>query len=543
MTPTPSLSLSFSLNVESADQNRRIIAGKIVPFGDEIGNTSVGPVRFEAGSIDYSGKVKLLLEHRNTEPIGFATKIEERSEGLWAEFSVAQTTRGNDALIEASTGLRDGFSVGVEVVASKPKQGALVVSKSYLREVSLVESAAFKSAAVERVAASEDVVSAEATAEAEIQTEKETEMADMVNIAGTIAMEPVEVEAPETSPSVEDAAPAVSASAAQVQAAKRVAPVFVTERVAPLTGGDYLKHKIFAAMGDRESARIITAADDSTATNTGLTLPQTINEFVVDTFATRPTIDAIGVQSLEGISGMSYNIPTMVGGTAPTVADTNEGAAPSETGMTSSYQTVQINKFMGLQRVSFELMERSLPSFGELMLRELQKAYSKATDTAVIAALTAGGTQATAASGDIAGLQAFIATEGPAAYIGTGGDYATELVASSAWWTALLSANDSTDRPLFPTLGPVNTPGAASAQSSSANVFGTNFRVDHNIATAGLIDESAFLIAPASVEIRETPTTQLRVNVLTTGEIEVSLHGYLSVAVIKPKGVRRFNLT
>ena len=157
----PTLSLNFSIDVEAADTERRIIAGKIVPFGEEVGHTNVGPVRFEAGSIDYSKRVKLLMEHRNTEPIGFAEKIEQRDGGLWAEFSVAPTTRGTDALIEASTGLRTGFSVGVEVVASKPVNGVLTVSKSVLREVSLVESAAFKSAAVERVAASEDAEEAD----------------------------------------------------------------------------------------------------------------------------------------------------------------------------------------------------------------------------------------------------------------------------------------------------------------------------------------------------------------------------------------------
>ena len=79
---TPSLSLTFSLTVEAADADRRVIAGKIVPFDGEIGNTNVGPVRFSKGSIDFSNRVKLLLEHRNTEPIGFAQRIEERPEGL-----------------------------------------------------------------------------------------------------------------------------------------------------------------------------------------------------------------------------------------------------------------------------------------------------------------------------------------------------------------------------------------------------------------------------------------------------------------------------
>ena len=56
------LHLTFNTTVESSDANRRIIAGKIVPFG-EIGNTSAGQVVFEKGSISYNtgGKIKLLL--------------------------------------------------------------------------------------------------------------------------------------------------------------------------------------------------------------------------------------------------------------------------------------------------------------------------------------------------------------------------------------------------------------------------------------------------------------------------------------------------
>ena len=42
--------INFSADLE-ASESRRIIAGKIVPFENEIGNTSAGKVIFEAGSI------------------------------------------------------------------------------------------------------------------------------------------------------------------------------------------------------------------------------------------------------------------------------------------------------------------------------------------------------------------------------------------------------------------------------------------------------------------------------------------------------------
>jgi hypothetical protein len=53
-----------------------------------------------------------------------------------------------------------------------------------------------------------------------------------------------------------------------------------------------------------------------------------------------------------------------------------------------------------------------------------------------------------------------------------------------------------------------------------------------------------FLVAPSSVYVWESPQTQLRVNVLTSGEIEINLYGYLAIYLAKSgKGVRKFNLT
>ena len=520
----PTLSLNFSIDVEAADTERRIIAGKIVPFGEEVGHTNVGPVRFEAGSIDYSKRVKLLMEHRNTEPIGFAEKIEQRDGGLWAEFSVAPTTRGTDALIEASTGLRTGFSVGVEVVASKPVNGVLTVSKSVLREVSLVESAAFKSAAVERVAASEDAEEAvaEAPAEAEHPTDKETEMTEPV----------VQVE--------ETAAPAVEASAKSVSA-PQVAPIFTKPRHEGMTSLDYFGHKIKAAMGDSESMQLVQAADDSTATNTGLTLPQHLNEFVTTSFGTRPAIDAAGGARPLLSSGMSFTIPKLQ--VAPTVATTAEGAATSETGMTSNYQTISVVKKSGLNRVSFELLDRSEPAFQELLLREMIRAYATDTDKYVLAQMIAGGTAATATAADFDGLNSFVATEGPAIYSATGGMYGSQLLTNSSWWSLLLAEQDSTGRPMFPSLAPMNAPGAVTAQSNTGSVFGAAFSVDHNFTATTKVDDSAILFAPEAVAIWESPTTQLRVNVLTSGEVEFNLYGYIAADVLIAGGVRRFNLT
>ena len=513
-----------------ANVEERLISGKIVPAGTgEVGNTSAGKVVFEKGAIalpEDPKTVRLLNQHDARQPLGKATQFTEQEDGIYASFKVSKSNRGTEALILAEEGLQSGLSVGVEVIKSKQKGNVMFVSAAKLLEVSLVTEPAFKSAQVIDVAAEEtpEVVEEEIT-----PTESETAVENT----------------PETV-----AAPAVEAAA--VEAARPTvvtATTHVRERIAPITGAQYLEANIKAALGDDEARRTVRAADDSTSTNTGLTLAPHLNTFITDTFTGRPAFEAVTRSALTE-SGMSFTVPRMytnnaTPNTAPTVADTNEGAAPSETGMTSSYDTVTVEKFSGLQRVSFELVDRSSPAFMELMMTELRKAYESATDKALIAAFTANGTQATGVAATAAGLQSFISVEGAAAYKGTGGDFANKLVASTDQWAAIAGYADSTGRALYSAQGPTyNASGNAVATSVRGGILGTDLIVDHNITTSGVIDESAFLVAPSSVYTWESPTTQLRVNVLTSGEIEINLYGYLAIYVAKSgKGVRRFNYT
>ena len=535
--------LTFSAEL-TANVEERTISGKIVPAGTgEVGNTSAGRVVFEKGAIalpEDPKTIKLLNQHDMRQPLGKATSFSEDSQGnIYGSFKISRSNRGTEALILAEEGLQSGLSVGVEVITAKNKGGVMHVSAAKLFEVSLVTEPAFKSAQVIDVAAESDIEAATSTSTktttinttiVEIETETESEQS-MENTPETVA------------------APAVEAAAVEAARPVVTATTHVRERIAPITSAQYLEANIKAALGDDEARRTVRAADDSTSTNTGLTLPQHLNTFITDTFSGRPAFEAATRSALTE-SGMSFTVPRLYtnAGTpdvAPTVADTNEGAAPSETGMTSAYDTVDVNKFSGLQRVSFELVDRSSPAFMELMMAELRKAYEKATDAALLSAFISSGTTAATTAATAAGLQSFISVEGAAAYKGTGGDFANKLVASTDQWAAITGYADSTGRPLYSAQGPTqNAAGAARSTAVVGNVLGTDLIVDHNIAASGIVDNSAFLVAPSSVYVWESPQTQLRVNVLTSGEIEINLYGYLAIYLAKSgKGVRKFNLT
>ena len=499
-------------------EERREISGKIVPMGTgEVGSTNMGGVVFAANSIDVTdiSKIKLLSQHDMKKPVGRMTAAEVRPDGIYATFKLSRSTGGNDALIQAQEGLVSGLSVGAEIIASSPsRDGHIVVTAAKLKEVSLVTEPAFKSAQVLEIAA-EEVIPAE-------ETQPESE--------------PV-VE--ETTTSVE--APAVEAAAVEAARPTVVANLQVKERTAPISSSQYLEASIKAAMGDDNARRTVLAADDSTSTNTGLTLPQHLNQFVTTTFTGRPAFEAVTRNALPD-SGMSFTIPKL--GTAPTSADVDEAATITPTGMTSTYDTVTVNKFAGRNVVTWELIDRSSPAFMELLMTELRKSYEKATDAALIAAFTASGTAATGVAATAAGLQSFISVEAAAAYKATGGNFANKLVASTDQWAAINGYVDGASRPLYSAQGQTqNASGATVPTAVTGNVLGTSLIVDHNISVSGIVDESAFLVAPESVYVWESPTTQLRLNVLATGEIDIALYGYLAIGVLKGgAGVRRFNL-
>jgi HK97 family phage prohead protease len=500
-------------------EERREISGKIVPMGTgEVGSTNMGGVVFAANSIDVTdiSKIKLLSQHDMKKPVGRMTAAEVRPDGIYATFKLSRSTGGNDALIQAQEGLVSGLSVGAEIIASSPsRDGHIVVTAAKLKEVSLVTEPAFKSAQVLEIAA-EEVIPAE-------ETQPESE--------------PV-VE--ETTTSVE--APAVEAAAVEAARPTVVANLQVKERTAPISSSQYLEASIKAAMGDDNARRTVLAADDSTSTNTGLTLPQHLNQFVTTTFTGRPAFEAVTRNALPD-SGMSFTIPKL--GTAPTSADVDEAATITPTGMTSTYDTITVNKFAGRNIATWELIDRSSPAFMELLMTELRKSYEKATDAALIAAFTASGVQATGVAATAAGLQSYISVESAAAYKNTGGNFANKLVASTDQWAAINGYVDGASRPLYSAQGQTqNASGATVPTSVVGNVLGTSLIVDHNISVSGIVDESAFLVAPESVYVWESPTTQLRLNVLATGEIDIALYGYLAIGVLKGgAGVRRFNLS
>jgi HK97 family phage major capsid protein len=512
--------VNFSMSITAADTQKRTISGRVVTWGEE-GNTSAGKTVFAANSIEIGKNTKLLLEHDRTRPIGKLIAYDVTTEGIDATFKVANTMAGEDALVEASDGLRDGFSVGVAVDAWDNKKGVMEISAAKLIEISLVTDPAIASARVEKVSATETAV--EETTEVSTETPK-TEGDDLVS---ETVSEAVSTEA-------------VEAAKSEVTAVTAAAPVTYARPRSPIIdSASYLEHTIKAAMGNDDSRQYVKFADDTT-TNTGLTLPQHMTEFITTSIDGRPAVDAVS-QGVLPSNGMSFTIPKL--STAPTVdSDSTETEALGGTSMASSYITVDVKKAAGMQTISWELLDRSSPLFYAELIKELNYAYAKATDTALVSALVAGGTQGSTQAATIAGLKAYIAKETPAAYKAAG-KFAKNLIANTAWWETIIGAEDTTNRPLFIAAQPNNAPGSVSVNSLTGTVMGQNLFVDPHMSVTTLIDDSAFLVVPEAVTFYEAPKTTLQVQALANGQLQVAVYGYYGIATKVGAGIRRFNLT
>jgi HK97 family phage prohead protease len=543
--------LTFSGNIEAVDNgDRRTISGKIAPYG-EVGNTSAGRVVFAENSITVPepSKVKLLMQHDNSKPVGRMQSVTSNKTGLYASFKVSASTRGSDAILLAQEQLMDGLSVGVEVDDSRQEKDYLLVTAATLKEVSLVESAAFPSAAVLKIAAQENAVDPNQPTETTGETvdkapEEMASEATFLPDGATVTLKSVSYEKDDAEGLTEP-----------VEAARKIIKpsALNSQRVrTPITSmGAYTEHKIKAALGSEESKLYVTAADDSWTTNPAFNPTQYLSEFVTNTRFPRSAVDACSRGVLPP-KGNTINVPSLVdsngglNGVAPTVTVEAEAGAVSATGMVTEYLTGTVNKYSGMNTLSVELLERTdNPQFFAELTNQLQIAYMNATDQAVITAINATGFTSTGVAATAAGLISYTA-ESTANVYKNSGYFAQNFVGSTGIYNLLLGAVDSTGRPIFNAYQPnaaalANAAGMVSNNSVRGNVLGLDLYVDRFM-TAGVADDSAFILAPEAFTVYESPQAYMSVNVVSNLQVQVAIYGFMATIAKIPYGICRLNI-
>ena len=518
------MEINFSMDIVAADAAKREISGRVVTWGEQ-GFTSAGATIFEPRSIEFGKKTKLLLEHERTRPIGTLKAYEITDQGINATFHVAKTSAGEDALVEASTGLRDGFSVGVKVDSWDNQDGVMVIKAAKLVEVSLVTDPAIDSARVASVAAAESEEQISESTDSENNNNEGEPVSDTTVPAPAVVTEAVEA----------------AATPAPVQAAQS-APSYTTAPRLDLnvSAGQYAMAQIAASRGDADARDLVAALQVATvAENTGMVPPTYLRDVIGIIDSSRPFIDSIERAALPA-SGMKIFTPKL--GAQATVAVTAEGAEFSSTDTAVTFQEDTVVKFAGAGKIDVELLDRSDPSFLDLYLRELAASYAQKTDAyaAQIAAQNA--------------TQSSSSTIYKAIALGIADSYGVTrktpdrlLVANTGGedgidFSGILGAVDSTGRPLFAAAAPQNANGLVTQGSTAGTVAGLGLVVDPNYTGDDANAKHALVYPSNAMRFHESGTLQLRANVVANGQVEIGLYGYVAVVNRYPSAFRKLNV-
>ena len=511
------MKLEIPIQITAADSIKRTIAGRIVSF-NETANASTGKVMFQDGSL-IPAPVKLNLEHDGTRPIGKSMSMDFSTDktAIDGVFKIANTTAGSDALVEAQDGLRDGFSV--EVMANEftyDKAGTMVVSSGEIVGVALVTNPAFKSARVSDVAATEAKPETSDTPSEETQTEGD-----------------------EVSDSIVNEAPAVETVEASRNVKATGTPIAYTAPRLEFSAPKYLENKIKAALGSEDARQFILAADNNTTDSAGLVPTRQLTEVINGVSNTiRPSIDAISRGTLPD-AGMTFEIPKIT--VAPTVAETNQGSAFSDTNMESSFLSVPIKKFAGQQNFTVELLTRTSPLFYTELLNNMVAAMAKAQNAYVSSILVAnasvdGTTLSTFPTA--AELLAFVSRGAATVYTGTQ-DFARNIIMGASQWANTMSLNNG-GTPIYVASNPSNNAGVVTPTSLRGNVAGLDLYADF-AAPAGSDDGSIIIVNPNAYTWYEGTQYSLRAESSADGSINVGVYSFGAVAIKLAAGAFRNN--
>lgn len=488
-TKGETMHLTFSAPITAANAETRTITGQIVPFGS-VGNTSAGPVVFEYGSLQIPDRVKVLEEHNATKPAGFLVGHQVTATGIIGELKISNTSRGNDLLVEASDGLRDGISVGANIIESSIVDGVIHITSAQLVEVSLVTNPAFAEARVSKVAASEDA-----------ETETSTQPVEEIDTMSETPIEEI----------------AVEVEASKVEASSHT-PIFTSPRVnLDMTAGQLLSHQLRAMNGDHASRETVTAAlaVNDTAGDAGLIPVRYMREVVGVVDNSRPTIDAISRGALPD-AGLTFKIP--VWNTLPSVALTAEGVQPSSTQTDITSIDVDVVKFAGANIITWEDLDRSDPAYLDEYLRALAAKMAQAQNAYAYAAIADASHSSTGAT--LWGAVAQASSDSFAARR----LQADTLITSPAEWGSLLGAVDGTGRPLYSASNPVNNGG--NVRNVQGDFMGLGLTVDPAAGATDLI-----VMRNDAATWYESGNVQVRANVVSGGAVEIGLYSYGALAV------------
>jgi hypothetical protein len=251
--------------------------------------------------------------------------------------------------------------------------------------------------------------------------------------------------------------------------------------------------------------------------------------------SSRPFVDSIERAPLPN-SGMKVFTPVL--GAQAIVGLTAEGAEFASQDTAVTFQEDTIVKFAGANVVNVELLDRSDPSFLDLLVRELAASYAQKTD-AYAANIAAQNSAASTGSTIYKSIADGISDSFNVMRFTPN----NLLVAPGSGvngidFSGLLGAVDGANRPLFAAAAPQNAAGLLSQGTTAGTIAGLNLVVDANYTGNNAGDKYALVYPTQAMRFHESGTIELRANIVANGRIEIGLYGYVAVVNRYPTAFR-----
>jgi hypothetical protein len=277
------------------------------------------------------------------------------------------------------------------------------------------------------------------------------------------------------------------------------------------------------------NANIRAAAPDVQTTDTVGILPTPILQPVYNNFrGLRPVIDAIGAKAMPS-GGKVFIRPSVTTHTSIAVQSAESATLQSGTFVVTSNQVTK-GTYGGYVSISEQDMDWTDPAVVGLVLDDMARIYANATDNVAADALLAGCSQSAVLTDPTSPAEWISDIYDASSTIlnNSNGNLPTHLFLSPNMWAAAGKLVDTTGRPLFSAVGPMNAYGSQTpAVTDGIVAFGLKVVVDRNFAADTVIvgDASGF-------EIFEEQKGAISVDVPQNLTRTLAFRGYLATLMI-----------
>ena len=334
------------------------IHGRAVPYGEP---TKVGGMSetIERDAFDATDAIGKPLAYRHGEPIGIITAAENQADGLYIDADLINTAAGRDAAVMLRTGASRGLSVGFNPIKSaySKTRDAVRHVKAGLLEVSLTHMPAYQGAGVTAM-------------------REETNMTEVIESEAQTS----DIEAREQIAQLRDELAAIQAKAHAAEAVDHELSQFRSL-------GEYVK-AVYNGNVENRALDVSNLADAP-----GLVPPVWFREISGVLDRGRPCISAVGGPTPVAGAGMTVNWPYFDGDLSAIVStQASENTEINSVDIDIKKGTATLATYAAGNRLTFQVIERTDPSYVTAHQRIMVGAWGTETDYAFQAGLWANGT-------------------------------------------------------------------------------------------------------------------------------------------------------